>query len=101
MKTFYFSPKDACTGKICNSKGKCCVLGQFALQFGKFTKSELKRNDYNAYKFCYTHIGSIESNEMYEVNDNNELSWNQKIKSFRNILKFSNYRIVVRKADIV
>jgi len=99
METFYFSPKNACMGELCNSKGKCCVMGQFALQFGE----DVKKKDFEEQKRIYQLLEEKFKSwlQFTAINDSPSLTWAQKCNRLRKLFKKYGYKMIVKKEDMV
>lgn len=98
---FYFDRKNWAVGTLCDNKGCSCIIGQFLVQECCWDTRLLKSQDTIAKPYDIfgrlTGIPPEIVNTLHEINDNLELTENQKIKMFRGIFKNSNYKFIVRK----
>jgi hypothetical protein len=101
MKNFYFKPDEYVVGKLCDSKGKCCIIGQFLRQECSWEKADLQKSNCDKRPYAMfqklTDLDDRSTGQLFAVNDS-DLPMNKKIKEFRDIFNLSpNYKLVVKK----
>lgn len=104
MKTkieFEFDPNKSCRIKLCDSKGNCCVIGQFLNKHLKISKKRLRGSADEHYRLFAKVVGCKynDVSKFYKINDS-ALTMNRiAISELKKLFLEYGIKMTVKKRD--